>query len=132
MGKIYLLIIDYFFKKGGKRDYEYEVYSSLERAVEEGKYFLAKKLKEDDFKDYVFSIEEIDVEYAENFDTKKLGIEEYSIKTLKNFKPTHITHFYDKEGKLLYDYIEYRNKQRESIFGFKRLSDEKLEEFMNN
>ena len=132
MSKIYVLNIDYYYKSAKKRDYEYEVYSSLDRAVEEGKYFLAKRLKENDFKDYVFSVEEIDIEYAENFDVEKLGIKEYTIKSFRNIKPTHIIHFYDKDGKLLYDYIEYRNKQRESLFGFRSLSDGEIEKIMND
>lgn len=79
MSKVYVLNIDYFYKSAKKRDYEYEVYSTLERAVEEGKYFLSKRLEDEDFKDYVFTVEEVDIEYAENFDAEKLGIKEYSI-----------------------------------------------------
>ena len=132
MSKVYVLNIDYFYNSAKKRDYEYEVYSNLERAVEEGKYFLSKRLEDENFRDYVFTVEEVDIEYAENFDVEKLGIKEYSIKTFRNIKPTHITHFYDKDGKLLYDYIEYRNKQRESLFSFKSLSDEEFEKYMND
>ena len=127
MGKVYLLIIDYFFKKGTKRDYDYEIYSSLERAVEEGKQFLVKQLEDENLKDFAFSVEEIDIEYAENFDPDKLGIKEYSIKSFRNIKPTHITYFYDKDGNLLYEYIEYKNKQRDSLFGFKRTPNEEFE-----
>ncbi len=104
-----------------------EVYSNLEKAIEKGKEWLANKINhiyeesgyctkgkdsltlKDMFDDeeiyYCFEIVELEPEYAENF---KIPDHEYEC---KNLNPTHIVHYYNLEGKLLYKDLEYRSNK---------------------
>ena len=66
--KVYLLELKIYEGEEEKEE-KIEPYSSLERAVEEGKYYLEKEaVKEED--DYQFDVTEIDIAYAEKFDLK--------------------------------------------------------------
>ena len=102
------------------------VYSTLEKAVDEGLCFINKRFKdiyqqsdyctneedtltlEDMFKDdmifYNFKITELDPMYADNFTAPK---EE---KDCKGLKPTHIIYYYDYDGKLKNKEIEHIDK----------------------
>ena len=79
------------------------------------------------FRDYDFSVTEVDLEYAENFDAEKLGLDEWiNISVNKQdfgkYEPTHIIYNYDINGNLNYKWLEYRyrdkkfNKLREHSF----------------
>lgn len=111
--KIYLLNIDYFYENIDQNEYYTEVYSSLAKAVEDGKYFLSKRCNDKSFKNYEFKVTEINLEYAEQFDVKQLNIlnkEEYG-----KYEPTHTVNVYRKDGELLYKHLRYKDKQRKYL-----------------
>ena len=108
--KIYLLNIDYYYENIEENEYETEVYLSLERAVEEGKYFLSKRSKDKGFRDYNFTVTETDPEYAENFNADKLNIDIFHKEDFGMYEPTHIIYTYDIGGNLQNKYF-YDNKE---------------------
>lgn len=116
--KVYLLNIDYYYKDTDCSEYEIEVYTSLERAVAEGVHFLSKRSKDDGFVDYDFTVTEIDPEYAERFNSKKLDIRICHSEDCGKYEPTHIIYTYNKDGELQYQYLEYRENQRKHLAGF--------------
>lgn len=120
--KLYLLNIDYYYKDILNNDYESEVYLSLERAVEEGKYFLSQRCNNKGFKNYVFTVTETDPEYAQEFDVEKLGL--HHKEDIKKYAPTHIVYFYNMDGTLQSKYYRYMNRQREHFTGFTVLPDD--------
>ena len=114
--KIYQLNLDYFYENIKQNEYYTEVYSSLAKAVEDGKYFLSKRCNDKGFKNYEFKVTEIDLECAKQFDVKQLNIlskEEYG-----KYEPTHIVYYFNFNGKLLYKYLRYKDKQRTYLKGF--------------
>ena len=70
-----------------------KIYLSLERAVEEGKYFLSKRSKDKDFRDYNFTVTETDPEYAEKFNSKELNLDAFNREDFGRYEPTHIVYF---------------------------------------
>lgn len=89
------------------------VYSTMEKAIETGKKYLEKEMRnqytsgyqikgQDNISldelfslertDYIFKVTETDLEYAENFKTDLLG------KRLWNVRPTHIEYYYNYKG----------------------------------
>lgn len=116
--KIYLLNIDYYYDNIEENDYETEVYLSLERAVEEGKYFLSKRCKDKGFRDFTFTITETDPKYAEQFDVSKLGLDTLHKEDFGKYEPTHIIYFYNMDGSLQSKYLRYMDKQRKHCTGF--------------
>jgi hypothetical protein len=117
-----------------------EVYSNLDKAVENGRIWIKNKIQElyeksdycvngkntltmKDFLDdnkvsYNFRIIEFDPEYAENFETPLYEFE------CKNLEPTHIIYYYDLEGKLLYKDLEYRSNKGGFAHVFTRYPDD--------
>lgn len=110
-----------------ERDSYYSgVYSTIEKAIEEGKWFIDRRFKEiyqqsdyctnekdtssledmlkDDVISYCFKITELDPTYADSFEPPK---REYMCRDLK---PTHTTYFYDYKGNLKYYDLEYLDK----------------------
>lgn len=122
--KVFLLNIDYRYKNILNDDYESEVYLSLERAVEEGKYFLSQRCRNKGFRNYVFTVTETDPEYAQEFDVEKLGIDSHNKEDIRKYEPTHIVYFYNMDGTLQSKYYRYMNKQREHFTGFTVLPDD--------
>lgn len=120
--KVYLLNIDYQYKNILNNDYESEIYTSLERAVEEGKYFLSKRCNNKGFKNYIFTVTETDPEYAQAFDVDRLKL--HHKEDIKKYAPTHIVYFYNMAGTLQSKYYRYMNKQREHFTGFTVLPDD--------
>ena len=116
MMKVYLLNLDYFYENIEQNEYYTEVYSSLEKAVEDGKYFLNRRYNDKGFRDYEFKVTEIDLEYAEEFSKEKLNI--FDREELGKYEPTHIVYYFNLSGKLLYKHFKYKNKQRKYIKGF--------------
>lgn len=116
--KIYQLNLDYLYENIEQNEYYTEVYSSLAKAVEDGKYFLYERCKDNGFRDYEFKITEIDLEYAEQFDVKQLNINISNKEELGIYEPTHITYCFNINGKLLYKHLKYKDKQRKYIKGF--------------
>ena len=111
--KIYQLNLDYFYENIEQNEYYTEVYSSLAKAVEDGKYFLSKRCNDKGFKNYEFKVIEINLEYAEQFDVKQLNIlnrEDYG-----KYEPTHTVNVYRKDGELLYKHLRYKDKQRKYL-----------------
>lgn len=117
--KIFLLNLEYYYDNIDENDYKTEVYSSLERAVQEGKYFLAKRCKDEGFRDFTFCITETDLIYAEQFDIEKLGLNAlHYTQDFGKYEPTHIMYFYNIDGTLQYKYLEYMDKQRKYCTSF--------------
>lgn len=116
MMKVYLLNLDYFYENIEQNEYYTEVYSSLEKAVEDGKYFLNRRYNDKGFRDYEFKVTEVDIEYAEQFDIKQLNI--VNKEDFGKYEPTHIVYYFNLSGKLLYNHFKYKNKQRKYIKGF--------------
>lgn len=125
--KIYLLNLDYYYENIEENDYETEIYLSLERAVEEGKYFLSKRSQDKDFRDYNFTVTETDPEYAEKFNSKELNLDAFNREDFGRYEPTHIVYTYNINGELQYKYLEYRDNQRKHKTGFKVFSEDKEE-----
>lgn len=103
------------------------VYSTMERAIEEGKYHLEKNMinlyisgyqikGQDNITtdelfsiertDYTFKIIETDPKYADNFNTNLYG------KDLWTTPPTHIEYYYNYKGEFEYKHIQWKIKQR--------------------
>ncbi len=102
------------------------VYSTLEKALEEGKWFINKRFKDiyeqsdyctneedtltledmlkDDMITYHFKVTELDPVYADNFNPPKM---EYMCRDLK---PTHTVYYYDYKGKLKFYELNYLDK----------------------
>ncbi len=117
--KIYLLDIDYYYDNIDDNDYEIEVYASLEKAVSEGVHFLSKRINDDGFMDYDFTVTEIDPEYAEKFNSKELGLDDMiHQENYGKYEPTHVIYTYNKDGELQRKYLEYRDNQRKHRTGF--------------
>lgn len=116
--KIYLLNIEYYYDNIEENDYETEVYSSLERAVKEGQYFLTKRCKDEGFRDFTFSITETDPIYAEQFDIEKLGLDRFHKEEFGKYEPTHIIYIYNMDGTLQSKYLKYMDKQRKYCTSF--------------
>lgn len=123
--KVYLLTIDYYYDNTEVTDYETEVYLSLEKAVEEGKFFLSQRSKDIGFSDYEFTVTETDPKYAEEFDVKKLGLERVNKEDLEKYEPTHIVYFYNMDGTLKSKYLRYMDKQRKHFTGFTVFPEDK-------
>ena len=126
--RIYLLNIDYYYENIEENDYETEIYLSLERAVEEGKYFLSKRSQDKDFRDYNFTVTETDPEYAEKFNSKELNLDAFNREDFGRYEPTHIVYFYNIDGELQYKYLEYRDNQRKYRASFKEFPEDELED----
>lgn len=126
--KIYLLNLDYYYENIEENEYETEVYLSLEKAVEEGKYFLSKRSKDKDFRDYNFTVTETDPEYAEKFNSKELNLDAFNREDFGRYEPTHIVYFYNIDGELQYKYLEYRDNQRKYRASFKEFPEDELED----
>lgn len=116
MMKVYLLNLDYFYENIEQNEYYTDVYLSLEKAVEDGKYFLSKRCNDKGFRDFEFKITEIDPEYAEKFDIKQLNIQ--NREELGKYEPTHIVYYFSIDGELLFKHLKYKNKQRKYLKGF--------------
>lgn len=124
--KVYKLELEIMFALEDNQFYS-NVYSTMEKAIEEGKYNLEKRMR--DFytngyqmkgqdnittdklfsierADYIFKVVELEIEYAENFNTN-LTCEE-----LWKVKPTHIEYYYDYKGELESKHIQWKVKQR--------------------
>lgn len=104
--KVYLLELEFYYKNTDNNETKKEVYSSLERAVEEGKYFfeeqkkIGNELKDKGYngaelEDYSFYVTEIDLEYAEKFEGSIFWKEEDYLKR----EPTHIIYNFDANRK---------------------------------
>lgn len=124
--KVYLLNLDYFYENIEQNEYYTEVYSSLEKAVEDGKYFLNRRYNDKGFRDYEFKVTEIDLEYAEEFSKEKLNI--FDREELGKYEPTHIVYYFSINGELLYKHLKYKDKQRKYLKGFTMY----LEDFEEN
>ena len=114
--KVYLLNLDYFYDNIEQNEYHTEVYSSLEKAVEDGKYFLNRRYNDKGFRDYEFKVTEIDLEYAEQFSKDQLNI--LGREELGKYEPTHIIYNFNLSGELLYKRLEYYDKQRKYLKSF--------------
>ena len=125
MSKVYLLNVDYFYENIDENDYDTEVYLSLEKAVEEGKYFLSKHKDDEGFRDYSFTVTETDPDYASKFDAEDLGINIIKKEKFGKYEPTHIIYYYDIDGNFLYKYLEYRDNQRKHHCSFKVFPEDK-------
>lgn len=120
--RLYLLQIQMYDYENTNIDTESEsnVYSSFEKAKEEGLKELSERIEsveeelnikfkqmlEEEKLDYTFCITEIaDLEYAENFDIKNKRDEEYY-----KLEPTHKRYELDFKGNIICFYYEYRYK----------------------
>lgn len=128
--KIYHLELEVYFALE-EPQYKSEVYSNLDMAIQEGKYYLEKMMRnqyetgyyvegkknitvEELFSiertDYIFRITEIeDLQYAEQFENDKYLDDDY---LKQNIKPTHKIHYYNYKGELERTDFTYKKKQR--------------------
>ena len=135
--KVYLLKIKYYYENIKQNNYEIEVYSSLDRAIEEGKYFLSKRKNDEGFRDYKFTVTQTDPKYTERFYCREIYETDMLISLLDiyddrwidvcgMYEPTHIVYFFDIEGNLQYKLLKYIDIQRKYIGSIKVYPEDKL------
>ena len=126
---IYLLKVSVNSKRFGelieKNSYYSEVYSSLDKAVEEGKAWMKERLKflvlevendvsldenaENEKLEYSFTVTELDLDYINKFN----NLEDYEKD--KYIEPTHKIYNYNINGNLLNIELEYRYANGENL-----------------